>query len=885
MAFKNLCRPSILTLSFLLMNNVAHAHSGIPVTIPASQRIGENGKIGSANPQPGAVGVYAGLCAKWGKQNLQQSIYLLNSETQATRLLDNVPPDATNPAVPEPLAGDQSSDFRKGRFFARAPVLDFETFDYEGLHSPSRTMPWEEFTCRLQGTLNQAPNITSLGPSLAARFRGNLHIPAPGTYTFIIRSDDGYQLLIGGQEVGLFQGDRPSKVDSRRAIFNEDGVYPIDLVYYDKGGGAAFEVLLATGDACFGSGPDFALQLPCSTGIDLDSDTFSGVLPASIFQVLDYHRVDLPTWVTASSDPAFTVADESCAVEQADQTCGALATQSCGNGIRERVNTGTLGAPTFADEACDDGNLVNGDGCSSTCTTETNFTCGNGPISTCTLPMPTVLTPGHDETIDSINPTYSGNVPGLTSATGYFIDLNLDGSLIAGCTGLALSEGNEGVFSCTPATPILSPGSHSVFAILRFGATSLTPGEDNIFTVALTPPNTTIESGPSETVSSSNAAFTFSSNQSPVTFECKVDDASGFSACTSPAQLSGLVAGVHTFSVRAVSSVSGVDSTAATRSWTVSLPPGAPAIAQPVDGKAINTARPEYVGTAPASATIHVYLDNATMPSCTVSANASGEFRCMAPGPLMDGVHSVVAKSVNSVGIESAASSINSFAVDTVVPVLSLMGPAGSTTERRPALEGMTEPGTAVRVYLDEGIQPVCTLVSSVAGAFRCVPSTDLMVGSHQFTAEAEDSAGNVSVRPAAQSFLIVDTAPQEKALMITEPSEGAVTSPRPRASGIGQPGSEIDIFMSGEKICRTLVDASGSWSCNVEVDLPRGSHVVVARVVMPSQSSNAGEISVRFSVSAGEAHSLSVGCGCASGKDGMWSLLAMVVLLLRRRR
>ncbi|HVZ73505.1 MAG TPA: C25 family cysteine peptidase [Polyangia bacterium] len=51
---------------------------------------------------------------------------------------------------------------------------------------------------------------------------------------------------------------------------------------------------------------------------------------------------------------------------------GAEALASCGDGTR------------IAGESCDDGNIVSGDGCSSTCTTETGYTCNTATPNVCT---------------------------------------------------------------------------------------------------------------------------------------------------------------------------------------------------------------------------------------------------------------------------------------------------------------------------------------------------------------------------------------------------------------------------------------------------------------------------------------------------------------------
>lgn len=90
-------------------------------------------------------------------------------------------------------------------------------------------------------------------------------------------------------------------------------------------------------------------------------------------------------------------------------------------------------------------------------------------------------------------------------------------------------------------------------------------------TADTTVPDTTIDSGPSGTVSSTTASFSFSSNESDVTFECKLDNGA-FESCSSPKSVpnEGLLAqGSHTFQVRAIDKAGNTDATPATRSWFV----------------------------------------------------------------------------------------------------------------------------------------------------------------------------------------------------------------------------------------------------------------------------------------------------------------------------
>ena len=86
-----------------------------------------------------------------------------------------------------------------------------------------------------------------------------------------------------------------------------------------------------------------------------------------------------------------------------------------------------------------------------------------------------------------------------------------------------------------------------------------------------TPPDTTIDSGPTGTTSSTSASFNFSSTETGSSFECRLDTAA-FATCSSPKAYSALSAGTHTFQVRATDAAGNVDPTPASRTWTVDAP-------------------------------------------------------------------------------------------------------------------------------------------------------------------------------------------------------------------------------------------------------------------------------------------------------------------------
>jgi hypothetical protein len=106
-----------------------------------------------------------------------------------------------------------------------------------------------------------------------------------------------------------------------------------------------------------------------------------------------------------------------------------------------------------------------------------------------------------------------------------------------------------------------------------------------------TPPETTIDSAPTGTITSRDAAITFSASEPGAHFECALDGAP-FAACTSPASYAELGDGAHAFDVRAIDAASNADASPARASWVVAPPsaPVSPAPAPPVSGGGGGTA-------------------------------------------------------------------------------------------------------------------------------------------------------------------------------------------------------------------------------------------------------------------------------------------------------
>jgi hypothetical protein len=83
-----------------------------------------------------------------------------------------------------------------------------------------------------------------------------------------------------------------------------------------------------------------------------------------------------------------------------------------------------------------------------------------------------------------------------------------------------------------------------------------------------TAPDTTIASGPTGTVASDSASFSFASTESGSSFTCRLDGGT-WSSCVPPKAYSGLSSGSHAFDVRATDAVGNTDPSPASRTWTV----------------------------------------------------------------------------------------------------------------------------------------------------------------------------------------------------------------------------------------------------------------------------------------------------------------------------
>ncbi|MCX5741124.1 MAG: hypothetical protein NT062_01350 [Proteobacteria bacterium] len=118
--------------------------------------------------------------------------------------------------------------------------------------------------------------------------------------------------------------------------------------------------------------------------------------------------------------------------------------------------------------------------------------------------------------------------------------------------------------SCTSPTNLINlpAGSHGFAVRVRDSAGNLDPTPaGRAWVVDLTPPETTILTGPTGMVATASATFTFEASEDG-TFACSLDGAA-FTACTSPVFVALLAQGAHALSIRATDLAGHLDATPA----------------------------------------------------------------------------------------------------------------------------------------------------------------------------------------------------------------------------------------------------------------------------------------------------------------------------------
>ncbi|MFP2957252.1 Ig-like domain-containing protein [Myxococcus sp. 1LA] len=346
---------------------------------------------------------------------------------------------------------------------------------------------------------------------------------------------------------------------------------------------------------------------------------------------------------------------------------------------------------------------------------------------------PIVTAPAPGSTVATNAPVFSG-----TAEPGSTVRVVVNGVEVCSAT----AHPTTGAWSCTTSST-LPEGTHTASVTATDPAGNVGPATQVIFTVDTVAPDTSILTGPTGAVTSTSAAFTFASNESPVTYECSLDGAA-FTACTTPAAYSNLSQGNHTLAVRARDAGGNVDPTPATRAWTVDTVAPDTTIVSGPSGLTNSASATFDFGSNESGVTYQCALNGAPFTACTDPVTFPG---------LAQGSHTLQVRAVDAAGNIDPTPASRSWTVDTVAPDTSIVsGPSGTTNSANATFTfNASESPVTYECSLDGAAFTACTSPAAF---------TNLVDGSHTFSVRARDAAGNVDATPATRTWSVDTTAP-----------------------------------------------------------------------------------------------------------------------------
>jgi len=313
----------------------------------------------------------------------------------------------------------------------------------------------------------------------------------------------------------------------------------------------------------------------------------------------------------------------------------------------------------------------------------------------------------------------------------------------------------------------------------------------------ISPPDTTITSGPAGSVASSSASFSFSgsdnvSRASRLRFECRVDGGA-WGACTSPTVYSGLADGSHGFDVRARDAAGNIDPTPASRTWTIdtlsavfTYSPGLPFTGQQTTFDASGS-------TCTDTPCRYEWVDVGTDgPGGTDWPLGSGQtmgFTFQQAGTKYVQLTVTDAKGASAMveGDMVVSQSLDTIPPDTAITA----SPPASTASTSASFSfTSTEAGSTFECRLDSGSWAPCAspqTYSSVSAA------------SHTFSVRATDPAGNVDTAPASYTWTVqaTDTSPPDTSIS-SGPSGTASSSAASFSFSSTEYGSSFECRIDG---------------------------------------------------------------------------------------
>ena len=344
------------------------------------------------------------------------------------------------------------------------------------------------------------------------------------------------------------------------------------------------------------------------------------------------------------------------------------------------------------------------------------------------------------------------------SATGAFTFTNTLSPVTYECK---LDTGAFAACTASYTTPTLADGPHtlSVRSTDAYGNVEATPATHD-WTIDTVAPDTTIATKPVDPSTTATGAFTFTSDETPATFECKLD-AGAWAACTASYTTPVLADGAHTLSVRATDAAGNVDATPASYTWGISTTAPVTTIATHPDEHS-NSPTGGFTFTNTASpVSYECKLDTGAWVPCDASYTTP---------TLQDGPHTLSVRSSQSVtdagAIVEDPPVVFTWTIDTVAPDTTI-----ATKPEDPS-------GSAIGVFTftsnEDPVTYECKLDTGDWALCTASYSTPVLVnGSHTLQVRATDAAANVDATPATYTWM-VDATNLDGGAVDAEPADTA---------------------------------------------------------------------------------------------------------------
>ncbi len=388
------------------------------------------------------------------------------------------------------------------------------------------------------------------------------------------------------------------------------------------------------------------------------------------------------------------------------------------------------------------------------------------------IPPDTTIDSGPSGTTSDASPSFTFS----SSEAGSSFECRLDAGAWQGC-------------SSPKSYSSLADGSHTfeVRATDAVGNTDPTPAS-RTFTVDATPPQTTINSGPSGATNDASPSFTFSSSEAGSSFECRLD-AGAWQGCSSPKSYSGLADGSHTFQVRATDPAGNTDPTPPSRTFTVDTQAPDTTIDSGPSGTTSDASPSFTFSSSEAGSSFECRLDAGAWQGCSSPKSYSG---------LADGSHTFEVRATDAVGNTDPSPASRSFDLDTQAPAapqITATSPASPANNNNPMVKGSAEAGAQVRLYTTSDCSGAPVAQGSAAqfaspGLAAAVPDNSTTA----FRATAQDAAGHTSPCSAPRQYVEDSVAPAMVRITGTDPASPANDN-SPKVKGNAEPGSRVRLY------------------------------------------------------------------------------------------